>query len=329
MLSSPPPKLFMAAAPHHPGGAAGSWFHQNQLARKLLTRPLWWWEKHRPYPIREKIFTLPPLPVPARADATLAVLATPGTLADAAWTARSVLTQLTAPVRLTFVVDGPVALTGQARMEQLFPNSVTISTGALVNEIAAHAPTLATLADRHPMLRKLAAVLALQRRGALLYSDADVLAFQPLPEIDEALGRVHDTAALYLQCVAETTHDTATLERVRERGLDCLATVNVGFLFIPQKSLDVALADDLLRGLDLTRVGWFPDTTLLAALLHRAGARPLSKVRYVVSPRRQFYWEEDVDYNQVSLRHFVTPVRHRMYGDAMPRLWKQWRQPAR
>ena len=60
--------------------------------------------------------------------------------------------------------------------------------------------------------------------------------------------------------------------------------------------------------------------------MKQSGAKPLPRKRYVVSTQRQFYFEEDVDYDQMSLRHFVTPVRHLMYSKGMPKLWKQWKQ---
>jgi hypothetical protein len=52
--------------------------------------------------------------------------------------------------------------------------------------------------------------------------------------------------------------------------------------------------------------------------MRHANAQPLPDSRYVISNRRQFYWEQDVDYKSIVARHFTGTVRHVMYRYGMP-----------
>ncbi len=308
-----------------------SWLSRNGVARKLLTKPVWWWERRQRHPIREQVWQLPPLATDPDAPTTVAILTATTHLADAAWAARSLLCGLRNPVRLCVLLDDRELsaedrdrfLEGtQPRVSALFPGAELLPATTLADSLAADAPTVAAYGRAHPMGLKLAAVLALHRRGHLLYSDADVLAFAPLVEIDAAISAAGPP--LHLQCVAETSSDAIVAARVRERDWTGCASMNAGFVFVPQGALDLAAADELLRGLDFNTLGWFAETTVFSALMRRAGAQPLPRARYVVSPRRQFYFEEDLDYAALTLRHFVTPVRPLMYARAMPLLWERW-----
>jgi hypothetical protein len=41
---------------------------------------------------------------------------------------------------------------------------------------------------------------------------------------------------------------------------------------------------------------------------------PLDATKYVVSPQRQFWWEEDVNYGAIHTRHFTGTVRPLLYS---------------
>jgi hypothetical protein len=56
-----------------------------------------------------------------------------------------------------------------------------------------------------------------------------------------------------------------------------------------------------------------------------ANAQALPDSRYVISNRRQFYWEKDVDYTTIVARHFTGTVRHVMYRYGMPEILRQSR----
>ena len=69
---------------------------------------------------------------------------------------------------------------------------------------------------------------------------------------------------------------------------------------------------------------WFIDQTVIALLMGAVGGQPLPADRYVVSTRGQFYFEPELPSAGLVARHYTTPVRHLMYGRAMPLLWRQW-----
>lgn len=312
------------------------WLSRNGVARRLLTKPVWWWERRQRHPIREWIWNLPPLVTTPDATTTVAILTATTHVTDAAWAARSLLCGLRNPVRLCVLLDDRELSAAardefleqtQPRVSALFPGAELLPATSLADSLAADAPTVAAYGRAHPMGLKLAAVLALQRAGHLLYSDADVLAFAQLAEIDAAIAA--GGPPLHLQCVAETSSDAIVAARVRERGWSGCASMNAGFVFVPKNALALNDAEEILRGLDFSRLGWFAETTVFSALMRRAGAQPLPRARYVVSPRRQFYFEEDLDYAALTLRHFVTPVRPLMYARAMPLLWERWRRCSR
>lgn len=291
------------------------------LIRKLLTKLFWKWETQRKYQIRQRAFNLPPIPVNANSSTVLAVLTTPSTICDAAWAAQSLLNYLPAEIGLTIVVDGELPATVIENLKVLFPGIILNFTRTLLEEIRSIAPKTAQLGDYHPMGRKLATILSLQQKYNLLYSDADILCFGEMPEISQAL-KTNSEIGLYLQDIGKVQIEPITLERVHSLGLEYASTINVGFLYIPQNSLEIGIAEKLLD--DQKEISsWFPDTMILSVLMQQAKAKPLPRSRYVVSAQRQFYFEEDVCYDKIAVRHFITPVRHLMYSKGMPKLLPQ------
>lgn len=291
------------------------------LIRKLLTKPIWWWETRRKYQIRERVFSFLPKPVHSNPSSILAVLSTPTTICDAAWAAQSLLSYLPPEIGLSIVVDGELPPTVIGNLKGLFPGIILISTHTLLEEMRYAAPNTARLGDYHPMGRKLATIFTLQQKYNLLYTDADVLCFGEMPEISQAL-EANSEIGLYLQDIGTVQIEPITLERVHSLGLEFASTINVGFLYIPQNSLAIGIAEKLLD-FEEKVASWFPDTMILSVLMQQAKAKPLPKSRYVVSVQRQFYFEEDVCYDQIALRHFTTPVRHLMYSKGMARLLQE------
>jgi hypothetical protein len=290
---------------------------------RLFTKPLWWWETKRPYPIVRRIRYMEPLGVSGSANCRLGVLTTPDRLLEAAWSGYSVLKQLPVGVEFIIVVDqvGPVERTQW--LHTLFPGVKLVSTGELVKRAQGRLPQVCRLAALHPLGRKLVMILELQRETSLLYSDSDVLAFQAMNQIAEAVANPSKTAPLYLQDIGNVQLDHAAKERVDALGFAVAPTLNSGFLMLPKGCLSPDVAEKILVAIhDIT--SWFTETTVIAAMVHEAGGIPLSRNEFVVSVQRQFNGEPDVDYHQIALRHFISPVRHLMYRHGMPHLLRAW-----
>jgi len=294
----------------------------NAWVRRILTKPLWLWETKRYYGMREKVFCLPPLGVRSNGGVpTLAVLTTPKTINNAAWALYSIARQLESEVSMEMVVDGQIGKHRVLEICRLLPGILISSVRDHVDRLAPSAPALFRLAKTHPMAGKMAAILNLQRRAHLLFSDDDVLAFRPLNDVDRCIvaGVPH---ALYLreQSGGKVQEEPSIRVGLEKLGLPWLHDINVGFILIPKDSLDIAMCDRILEESPPVET-WFPDTMILAALLRQKAAQVLPD-SYVVSTQRQFFYEADVDYTKVVLRHFVTPVRHLMYAKGMPRIWR-------
>jgi len=116
--------------------------------------------------------------------------------------------------------------------------------------------------------------------------------------------------------------DQAIVDRSRQLGLEYDARFNSGLLYVPKGALAIDQAAQLLADWR-PPVHWFTEQTVLNALMQHAHAQPLPQERYVVSARRQFYWETDEDYGKIVARHFVSPVRHVMYRYGIPLILRQ------
>lgn len=293
------------------------------LIRKILTRHIWWWETHRNYPIRDQVFYFSPIAVNPEARNILAVLTTANAISDAAWTAQSLLRYLPPDTGLLMVIDGDLHGSKIQALKELFPGIQLTSTLTLLEQLRSIAPKVAQLGDYHPLGRKLAAILILQKQYNLIYSDSDVLCFREIPEIVNAIS---GKSGLYLQDIVGVKTDKTILNKVQILGLKYTQTINTGFLFIPKNSLEVDLAEEIMNDINEPLKSWFCETTVIAVLMQQSQAKPLPKNRYVVSGQRQFYFENDVDYEYIALRHFITPVRHLMYLKGMPRLAQEWQR---
>ena len=301
------------------------------VVRRAVTRPLWWWHQHRPWPVRRRVFRLPPHAVTTEETATrLVIQAAPHSLDDAAWAAYSFLHHLDLPgerLGLTLYVDTAdpgILAQAAARWQWLFPGAEVLGTPQPVERLAGRAPAVAAFAQVHPTGRKLAAVLDAQERASILFVDSDVLLFRFPAELAESMRR--GGPARYNLEDGELNGDPRLVAHAHREGWPAPAGLNSGLLFIPRGALAVSDAERLLASGEFDPGSWFVEQTALALLLTAAGAEPLPGARYVVSTQGQFYGDPDRDYEKIVTRHFTTPVRHLMYARGMPRLWRQWRE---
>ena len=308
------------------------------MAATWLTQSLDWWNRHRRWPIRERVFTLPPHPVATEAGTRIVVLcATEDEAPDAAWTARSFLHRLDrAPagrVALDLYVDSPDPEPRRKiadRWLPLFPGSEVLATWEAVEKLAPVMPTLDRLAVDSADVRRLAVTLHAQEEYNVILADPGVILFGNSAEFAEAL---HDgQTALHLQHTdpAEDAADAALREYARQASWPLLAErLDPALLFLPRACLSAEAAERLLADMDAAGGGAplpSTDRTVLALLLGASGARPLPPERYLASDRGQFSHERDADYTRLTARRFTPATRHLLYGRGLPRLWRQWRK---
>jgi len=294
-----------------------------RILRKLSTKPVWWWERGRSYPIRSRYRQLQPLPViggPVR----FVVLTAPETLGDALWSAWSWYRYLRhADCGLEIAVDGVVSAEQSAAAAQLFPGIAIYPAESACRYVYDREPALEMFLHGHPTGRKLALILALSDQGPVVYCDHDVLAFNPPHEL---LASIKRNVACYFPEEEDGTRDPSIVARAKSLGLDYIREFNSGFLYIPRGALPMKRAADILATWRPPGDSWFTEQTVLSVMLRPVNAEALPSSRYVVSVCRQFYWERDVDYKTIAARHFTGPVRHVMYGRGMPWILRQSRQ---
>ena len=294
-----------------------------RVFRKLSTKPVWWWERRRSYPIRSRYQQLPPLPAKG-GRLRFVVLTTPETLSDALWTAWSWYRYLRhEDCELEIAVDGVVSAEQSAAAAQLFPGIAIYPAESACRYVCEREPALETFLHGHPTGRKLALILALSDQGPVLYSDHDVLAFNPPQEL---LAFIRRNVACYFPEEVDGTRDPSIVKRAKGLGLDYIPGFNCGFLYIPGGALPMKKAAEILATWRPPGDSWFTEQTVLSVMLRDVNAEALPSSRYVISVCRQFYWEWDVDYKTIAARHFTGPVRHVMYGRGMPWVLRQSRQ---
>lgn len=292
------------------------------MVRRLLTKPIWWWERNRKYAVRTRYQQLPRLPV-HQGRMHYVVLTTPASLEDALWTAWSWYRFLK-PLQfeLEFAVDGKLQEAEQATVRQLFPGISIYEAPPLLDPLIARYPALETFLRLYPLGRKLGLLLALSERRSFLYSDHDVLAFN-LPA--ELLSFAENGIPCFISEEQAGHSDPAIIDTAKRLDLDYFSRFNSGLLYVRQNSLSLDAAAQLLAGWAPPPFSWFTEQTILSVLMRKASAQPLPADRYVVSSRRQFYWQRDVDYRVIVARHFTGTVRHVMYRAGIPAILREAR----
>ncbi len=289
----------------------------NSLWKKLTTKPVWYLERHRNYAIRRLGANLPSISC-LPSGTTLAVLTTPSTFDDSLWSAWSWLRYLGDLVALKIVVDGQAANEQRELVSRLFPNGILITAEDQLKQSPVEGKNLEVFSQKYRLGRKVSLIISLQNEGPLLYSDYDVLVFGEPAEIRQAIVCA-SAEGLFNQQPLSGAFDPLMTATGRALGLHCPEGFNSGLLWIPRQHLSMELADHLLRDWHPdSSHAWFTEQTVLGLLMSEKGAAALPPDRYVVTMQRQFYWEPDVDYDAIAVRHFIYPVRHVMHIKGQP-----------
>jgi hypothetical protein len=157
----------------------------------------------------------------------------------------------------------------------------------------------------HPTGRQLAIAMSLPKHGPALYLDSDVLFFAGASALRREIQR-DDAPALYLRDCRLSGDDNVL--RADEKILE---PVNAGFLVLLEK-LDWSLAIDRFMKMKAPPT-FFTNQSLLHVVLHANGARPLDPARYVVQLDDQTGWGDRHAASSLVLRHYVNPVRHKLW----------------
>jgi hypothetical protein len=295
-----------------------------------LLRALNWryaaWQRNRPRWLRRRVFGFDPIPSGGDGAARLAVLCTPRQFADGCWSAWSWMRFLAPRLRLALCVDGVVSAAQRRAAERLFPGGEILEVPRVLAAQPPPSKAFAAFLARNWTARKLGLLLALQREGAVLYSDCDVLAFRPPSALLEIISAGARNAFME---DGEPCVDPWLRQEAQRLGLPLRETLNSGLLWIRERSLDPSVIEALLAGWRPEFNDHFSEQTLLAALFAATEAEPLPRDEYLVSSDGWSFWSRDLPCDRLTVRHYVGIVRHRMYSSALPFLARQARAGSR
>lgn len=290
------------------------------MVRRLLTKPIWWWERSRSYKVRSRFCFLPPIAV-ERSSSRFVVLTTVKDLPDAMWSAWSWYRFLRREgFELQLAVDGELPEAEASAVRHLFPGISIYNVNELVQPLCRQWRNFGAFFNGHFCAKQVGLTLALSGEGPVLYSDHDVLAFQPPAEL---ISCVHKGIPCYFADAGTRCHDPLIINESRTMGLGYIPDLNGGLLYVPRGAFPLELVDQLLMNWRPAEFCYFTPQTVQSVLMQHVNAQALPHDRYVISNQRQFYFENDLDYSTIAARHFTGTVRHVMYRYGIPEILRQ------
>ena len=219
---------------------------------------------------------------------------------------RSFLRHAGRPRSYTVISDGSYVSASIALLKQIDPSVVVHRADNYVPDNLP--PKAEHFIKTYPLGKQLGLIMSLPLNGEpALYVDSDVLFFPGASHLVEAL--IPDGAsALYLPDCREDSADFRLFRDPKERP----NPVNTGLLFLYRK-LDWSLA--IQRYLELRdEPTFFTNQTMTHLTMHANDARPLDPRVFVLQLDDQFIYSDRYAGEDVILRHYVNPVRHKLWN---------------
>lgn len=238
-------------------------------------------------------------------------------LAEQVLSIRSMLKHAGRPTRFVVVSDGSHDDRQIALLERLDPCVSVVRWDEFATADALEATT--SLTRSTPMGKKLAIELSLWDDGPTAYLDSDVLFFAG----SHCLGSLveGDGPAAWFLSDCDAYLDSRML-READRSLE---PVNAGFFVLQQPiSWDGALKRLDALDEDFT---WMSEQTAVHVAMHEAGAQSLDASAYVLSDRDAWGWADRFTGPDLVMRHYTTPVRHKMWASLSRRFVHSRRSP--
>ena len=252
-------------------------------------------------------------PVQARQSCPLEVFAYSGesALPEQIASIRSFIRHAGRPELFTIVSDGTYSERSLELLRQVDP---VVVVSQIDDWIPADLPSpLSTYLRTHPTGKQLAVIMSLPVKRPALYIDSDVLFFRGANAVTQQAIR-GDTPALYLpDC--QLAADARLFREPSERN----RPVNTGVLFL-FRPLDWSLS--LKRFLELEgSPTFFTNQTMAHLTMHANGAGPLDTRAFVLQLDDQFIYEDRHNGEDLALRHYVNPVRHKFWTSLIGSRW--------
>lgn len=225
------------------------------------------------------------------------------TLPEQVVSIRSFVKSAGRPQRFVVVSDGSHSKRSIELLERVDP---AVSVQQARDRVPSDMPAgIQSYLMNHPTGKQLGVIMSLPEKVPALYVDSDVLFFPRARELAELASRT-DTPAFYLADCGLSADERlfrSTEERARP--------VNTGVLLLFQ-ALDWQLAIQRFLELEGAPI-FFTNQTMTHLALHANGARPLDESEYVLRLDDQTSYRDACASNDLALRHYVNPVRHKFW----------------
>jgi hypothetical protein len=258
------------------------------------------------YALALPLVSLRPVAAPRDLPCRVFAFSSEADLPEQVASVRSFLVHAGRPRSFTVVSDGSHSPRGRALLRALDPCVQVVEIADVLRDGLPAAVLRHARSD--PMSRKLALELSLPLDAgadadAVVYADADVLFFPAAAELARLVGPPGPPRFL-LDC--EPYLD----ERLLKDGDRTLPPVNGGF-WIASSPLE--WEDALARLERIERPVFHTEQTLLHLAMHASRGVALDPLRHVVDTDDMREWRDRHARPEVALRHYTTPVRHKLW----------------
>ncbi len=215
---------------------------------------------------------------------------------------RSFLRHAGRPAQFVVVSDGSHSARSIRLLERV---DSSVSVRHVDNVPAALPDRFARYLATHPTGKQLGLIMSLPRHRPAFYTDSDVLFFAAAKHILDFPA--HDRVSARYLSDCRFSGDDRLLRDPAEKQ----QPVNTGVLLLLHK-LDWSLS--LARFGELQgEPNFFTNQTMTHLTMHQNATRPFDPGRYVLQLDDQFVFGDAYAGDQIVLRHYVNPVRHKFW----------------
>ncbi|NEO82818.1 MAG: hypothetical protein F6J87_00940 [Spirulina sp. SIO3F2] len=273
-----------------------NWGYRAARLRGKFTR--WWYEQ------RSQSLTRRPLPSAPQLNASIYTLSCQRDFPEQVACLRSFLTFVGVPQQFVIISDGSYTLEASQQLERIHPCVQVVQLLEFANPELP--PPVFDYMRSNSMGKKLLAILSIPISGTTVYTDSDIFFFPGAKALAELL-QTDDGQSYYLP-----DNDPAFDLRILNPGEEA-KPINGGFIVFKQQP---DWQEVMNRFLALSEPpNYFTEQTMMHLTLHRLGAKPLERDRYIMGREDEFMWRDRYAETDIVLRHYVTPVRHKFWGN--------------
>jgi hypothetical protein len=266
-----------------------------------------------PFPIRQKVKQFPSISCKGQSG-VVAVLCSPGQFMEGLWSLWSWMNQLNSLMGAVLLFDGKATQEQQTLFQKIFPAGKFLELAPFLKSRSLPG-YFQRFIETNWTGKKLAAVFELQKEFNVLYSDCDVLAFD---KPDEIVASISGGTSAYLFDPIGYHLDPWLSRRAEKLDIPITKHFNAGLVYIPRDEMKKSQLEALISDWEPSFNSHHAEQTLFSILLNSRHLRPMPEKKYVLSWQGVWVLEKDLDCNSIICRHYVGPVRHRMYLSGYP-----------